>query len=135
MKRILHRILFLSRLLRIFPFILLYDSLYLSDQTPNMSAFLFYKPDSNPNRFSRKERFSQRLPVSSTLDGLSNGKADTPGNIPATSASSSPMGLDNDFDAELSKWPPCMLLSVSFMTGFLIFSSSLHDRYARTRYA
>ena len=31
-----------------------------------MGTFLFYKPDSNPSRFSRKERFSLHLTPNST---------------------------------------------------------------------
>lgn len=33
-----------------------------------MSAFLFYKPDSNPNRYSRRERFSLRCNASPPTD-------------------------------------------------------------------
>jgi hypothetical protein len=33
-----------------------------------MSTFLFYKPNSNPNRYSRSERFSARHTVLSSVD-------------------------------------------------------------------
>lgn len=44
-----------------------YDSIYICRLLQeNMSAFLFYRPNSNPNRYSRRERFSPRCTKSSS---------------------------------------------------------------------
>lgn len=73
-----------------------------------MSAFLFYKPNSNPNRFSRKERFSRQLHVSPVLDNSPNRKDHRSSNIPADSISASPVSLDND--CATGKWLPYISL-------------------------
>jgi hypothetical protein len=44
----------------------------------NMSTFLFYKPNSNPNRYSRSERFSARHTVLDSNNSLNHRRSPSP---------------------------------------------------------